>query len=175
LAGYIEGVAGDPYKYEFRVCLLASGGIASASARRSAQKRTQPDGANLGWGPWRIQTVENNLAALPCGKSLAVRDAGFTVSQSGKNFTLNFGHSLASSDSGTIEGTTIKASMSPSTALAGDAGCGGERVFLLTATVDSKVKPRSLAGMLSVKNCPNCAPVQFLAIREDQAKAEECH
>lgn len=126
-------------------------------------------------GPWRIQTVENNFAGLPCGKSLAVRDAGFTVSQSGKNFTLSFDNSLASSASGTIEGTTIKASMSPSAALVGDAGCGAERVLFLTATLDSKVNPQSLLGMLSVKNCPTCAPVRFLAIREDQAKAKEGH
>lgn len=64
-------------------------------------------------GLWRIQANGNNVLVLPCGKPLAVVDASFTISQSGKNFTLNFARSFMSSTSGSVEGTIISATILP--------------------------------------------------------------
>lgn len=74
-------------------------------------------------GLWRFQIDSGNLAALPCGKFLArAQDAGFVISQSGKNFTLNLANSPMSSMSGEIEGTTIKANILPSSGSATETG-----------------------------------------------------
>jgi hypothetical protein len=63
-------------------------------------------------GLWRIQANSDNVV-LPCGKPLAVADASFTISQSGKHFTLNFASSFMSSTSGAVEGNFISATILP--------------------------------------------------------------
>lgn len=124
-------------------------------------------------GLWKMQVDGGNVATLPCGKSLlASGDSSFVISQSGKTFTLNFINSAMFSISGTVEGTTIKANVSPSPALAKEAGCGAERVFSLTATANSEANVSSLAGALSVSDCQACAPVEFRAFRENLSKAK---
>lgn len=94
-------------------------------------------------GPWRIQADSNKLAALPCGMPLATgTDAGFTISQSGKNFTMNFNNSLMSVSSGEIQELNVKATILPSAGWAKTPGCG-QRVLSLIATLDPKASPHS--------------------------------
>ncbi|HYA26313.1 MAG TPA: hypothetical protein VEF05_19290 [Terriglobales bacterium] len=139
---------------------------------RSGRNLTAP--ISLG-GQWKIQMDAGKLAALPCGKLLTTsQDPGFAISQSGKNFTVNVGNSLTPS-SGEIDGTAVMARIMPSTGSAKDAGCGGEHVLSLTATVDPKANPRSLEGTLSVNDCPACVPVEFHAVRVDQVKSKGGH
>ena len=127
-------------------------------------------------GLWRIQIEAAKLAALPCGRSLFTsQGADFTISQSGKNFTLNRVNSLMPGGSGQIEGTAMKATISTSAEGAQEASCGAGRSFSLTATVDRKANPLSLEGQLSVDDCSTCLPVEFRANREDQARAKGGH
>lgn len=124
-------------------------------------------------GLWKMQVDRGSLAAFPCGRSLlASGEPGFAISQSGKTFTLTFANSGMSSISGTVEGTTLKASLSPSPALAKEAGCGAERVLSLTASASSETNLSSLAGVLSASDCPACAAVDFRALREDLPKSK---
>src|SRR5205814_8094299 len=75
-----------------------------AGVVRSGRTWTAPTAIG---GLWKTHVKEGSLAALPCGGSLATAapDSRFTISQSGRNFTLNFASSAISSASGTIEGT----------------------------------------------------------------------
>jgi hypothetical protein len=113
-------------------------------------------------GIWKLQIDSTQLANLPCGKSLAaVEDPTLTISQSGERFTLNIAHATAG---GAIKGTALTAVLAPTGA--GESGCGSNRQLTLMATVDPKAEPRSLAGMLSVNDCPACSPVAFHAVRQ---------
>lgn len=153
------------------VLLVALPLLGLAGVLRSGRNLSAPTSVG---GLWKIRADAARLALLPCGKSIGTSDAGFTVSQSGRNFTLNLANVMTSSASGTIEGTTIRASIVPSGVWAREAGCGG-RVLSLTATANSPVNPQSLDGVLSVNDCPACTPVHIQAVREDQAKAKGGH
>jgi len=149
--------------------ILPAAGL--AGVLRSGRNLTAPHAVG---GLWKMQISPDSLAALPCGKSLkTAQDAGFTISQSGKNFTLNFPSSAISKASGTIEGTTVRASLF--TTEVANEGCDAGLVLSLTATLDSKANQHSMAGVLIVNECPACAPVEFHALREEPAKSKGGH
>lgn len=117
-------------------------------------------------GVWRLQSDPAALALLPCGKSFAaVPDLAINISQSGKGFTLDLANGLRTKASGVIEGNTLRASLSPSSPWSATSGCGSSQVLQLSASVDPKSEPRTLAGVLSANGCSTCAPVEFRAIR----------
>jgi hypothetical protein len=123
-------------------------------------------------GVWQLQANSAQLASLPCGKALGdSSNTTLSISQSGKNFSLGFG-TINPSDgsrsvaSGVIEGTRLRASLPAARAAsAADGGCVQGRELTLVATVNPKADPRSLAGTLSINDCPSCAPVEFHAVR----------
>jgi len=154
------------------VLLVALPLLCLAGVLRSGRNLSAPTSVG---GLWKVRADTARLALLPCGKSIGASDASFTVSQSGRNFTLNWANVMTSSASGTIEGTTIRANIVPSGVWAKETGCGGGRVLSLTATANSPVNPQSLDGVLSVNDCPACTPVHIQAVREDQAKAKGGH
>jgi len=125
-------------------------------------------------GTWKISASPDQLAALPCGKSLLASNSAVTISQSGRAFTRNSPNAGLSATTGTIEGNTISATLTPSAVAAKETGCG-ERSLSLTATVDTKASPRSLQGTLRVQECPGCSVAEFRGMRDDQAKAQEAH
>lgn len=122
-------------------------------------------------GIWKLQAIGDN-AFLPCKKFMATADVSFTILQSGKTFTLTFARPAMFSGSGTVQATTIKASMLPTATWAKEAGCNERRALALTATVDSDMNPQSLRGALLVEDCPACTPIRFDAVREIQAKTQ---
>jgi hypothetical protein len=124
-------------------------------------------------GVWKIHVNTNNTVALPCGKSLAVADAIFAISQSGKNFTLQFNNSVMSPASGHIEGNTIKAEIAVAPNLTGKSGCDEAHVLSLTATVDPQINPQLLAGVFSINDCLGCLPLEFRAVWEGPASVRE--
>jgi hypothetical protein len=127
-------------------------------------------------GVWRLDADLSQIAALPCGSSLAsTQYSAVTISQSGKNFTLSLNNGPKATASGVVEGTTIKASVLPSAAWASQAGCGSDHVLTLIATVDPKSEPRTLAGLLTVSECSSCAPVELRAVREIQPGGKKSH
>jgi hypothetical protein len=125
-------------------------------------------------GTWKINASPDQLAGLPCGKSLLAANSAFTVSQSGKAFTLNTPNSALSATTGTVEGNTISATLIPSAVAAKENGCGGQSLSL-KGTVDTKASPLSMQGTLRVQDCPGCAAVDFRGIRDEQAKSKETH
>lgn len=122
-------------------------------------------------GHWTMHFDTESLAGLPCGRLLlasqvASQEPDFTISQSGKTFTLSFANPPISA-SGNIEGTSVKVDIPPSAWEGKQAGCSGGHVLSLTAIVNSKANPPSLGGVLSVNECQACARVELHAVRED--------
>src|ERR1700693_322781 len=98
-------------------------------------------------GVWRLDADLSQIAALPCGSSLAsTQYAAVTISQSGKNFTLSLNNGPKATASGVLEGTTLKASVQPWAGWASQAVCGSDHVLTLVATVDPKSEPERLPG-----------------------------
>ena len=153
------------------VLLVALPLFGLAGVLRSGRKLSAP--ISVG-GLWKINANQDQLAGLLCGKFLLAQNAAFTISQSGRAFTLNLPNSAWSATSGAIEGNTINATLIPSVVAAKDPGCA-EHSLSLTAIVDPKASPRSLHGTLRVQNCPGCAAVEFRGIRDEQAKTKETH
>lgn len=138
--------------------------VGLAGVLRSGSKLVAPIAIG---GRWTMQVNPPSLAALPCGRSIAtMRDVGFTISQSGKYFTVSFSNSAMPSMAGFIEGTTVKISMLPSAEALKETGCSGGHVLSLIATLDSKVNPNSMAGLLSMNDCAVCSPIEFRAVHE---------
>ena len=151
------------------VLLVAVPLVGLVGILRSGRKLSAP--ISVG-GVWKINASQDQLAALHCGKFLLAQNTAFTISQSGRAFTMNLSNSVWSATGGAIEGSTINATLIPSAAAASEAGCG-EQSLSLTATVDAKASPRSLQGTLRGLNCAGCAPVEFHGIREEQGKGKE--
>lgn len=132
---------------------------------RSGRNLTAP--AAIG-GVWKLQVNNDPAANLPCGRLLAAQDAAFAISQSGQAFTLNLANSAMASGSGVIDGTTVKAVLTP--AAGSDAACG--HTLDLSATIDAKVNARSMQGNVAFDQCPGCGAIAFHALREQPAKAK---
>ena len=152
------------------VLLVALPVVGLAGVLRSGRNLSAP--MSVG-GLWKISANSDQFAGLPCGKILLAQNAAFTISQSGRAFTLNVPNAGWTASSGAVEGTTINATLIPAVA-AKEAGCG-DHSLSLTAIVDTKANPRSLLGVLRVQDCPGCAAIEFRGIRDEQAKAKETH
>lgn len=125
-------------------------------------------------GVWKLRANPGQLAALPCGNAVSsLEDTALTISQSGRNFTLEFANVLKTRTSGVIDGTSLVASMPPADAGSATGSCGSG--WLLTANVNPKADPRLLAGTLSVADCPSCMPVEFQAVRQAPPAKKGAH
>jgi hypothetical protein len=112
-------------------------------------------------GTWALQTDPAGFTSLPCGKSLTASD--LVISQSGGHFTLTLKDAPKATASGALTGTTLKASLLPSSP--NDMDCGRGHELVLFATVDPKATPNSLTGTISLNDCPACTPIEFRALR----------
>lgn len=127
-------------------------------------------------GIWSLQIDSAQLSSLPCGKTLAsTPEKTITISQSGKTFEIKFSSASKSMGSGTLDGATLRASVTPDGDWAAETGCGNGRTLTLLATVDGKANPRSLAGMLALDNCPACRAVEFHALQQSASLPKEGH
>ncbi|MBZ5721485.1 MAG: hypothetical protein LAO03_13990 [Acidobacteriia bacterium] len=127
-------------------------------------------------GVWEVQSDRSPFAALLCGQSFATaEDLAITISQSGKGFSLDLANGFRTKAAGVIEGNTLSASLSPPAVRSSAAGCETGRVLQLTASVDPKAEPKTLAGVLSVADCSACVPVEFRAIRPAPARKRGPH
>lgn len=131
---------------------------------KSGHKLTAPVSVD---GTWNLQVDAERLASLPCGKALAdAPETTLAISQSGKNFTLSLANGPKSTASGVIEGTAVKASITPAPDWSAQTGCGGQELTLV-ATVDTNAAQRTLAGEISASHCASCSPIEFHATRQN--------
>ena len=121
-------------------------------------------------GLWRFQidAGEGN----GCGIFLAsIPDKLISISQSGKSFILSVPSEPAIAAAGTIEGNTLRASLT-SRKSSSQNSCSGATEFNLVAKVDGQANSSLITGVLSDANCVSCAAVPFKAERQKDATSK---
>jgi hypothetical protein len=119
-------------------------------------------------GLWSLQVDPAQVDSLPCGRVLsAISDKTISISQSGSVLAFSFPGSRITS-LGTLDGTTVRASLNLPQESSPESGCGGHKLSLL-ATIDRPAGSRSLVGTLSALDCATCASARFRAERQSPA------
>jgi hypothetical protein len=127
-------------------------------------------------GTWNLRLDSADLYSLPCGKTLAATPGkALTVSQSGTSFVLAFANGPRMAATGTLDGTTLRASLTPLSEWSSEAGCGAGRQLSLLATVDPSTQPKSMSGKLSVADCSSCTTVRLYAFQQTAPASREGH
>lgn len=126
-------------------------------------------------GLWTLEVDSPQIDSLPCGKVLAaVPNKTIAIVQSGRRFVLSFPSGPEVTASGTLDGTSLNASLKwPAESSAGNCAGGGPLVVL--AKLDRKTDATLLTGNLFAFNCPSCAPVGFRAARQAPATSRGGH
>jgi hypothetical protein len=126
-------------------------------------------------GLWMLQFDPGQMDSLPCGKILAaIPDKAILISQSGRTFVLSFPSGPKVTASGTLDGTTLRASLTQAES-SSETSCTGERPLSMLATVDRRADGSFLAGAFSVPNCATCTSVEFRAQRQATATPKGSH
>jgi hypothetical protein len=112
-------------------------------------------------GNW---TLQSDTTALPCGMNVQPEDAVLNISQSGQRFELALPNGLRTKESGTLDGTSLKATL----AAAGQArpDCSKDQSATFVATLNRDSRPRTLSGTITIDSCPSCAAIPFTAVRQ---------
>ncbi len=120
-------------------------------------------------GIWSLQVDPAALDSLPCGKFLAaIPEKTIVISQSGRSFVLSFAGEPKIAASGTLDGTTLRTSLTPSES-SSETNCTGAPKWSMVASVDRRADSSFLEGALSAPNCATCAVVRFHAERQAAA------
>jgi hypothetical protein len=148
------------FAYAFLVILPLAG---LAGILKSGRSLTAPVSID---GVWILQVDPTQLDSLPCGKTLAaIPNRSIVISQSGSDFVLSFPDGPRVSASGALDGTTLRASLTPLESPS-ETSCTGTPQLSLVATVDRRAESSFLVGALSAPSCPTCASVGFRAERQ---------
>jgi hypothetical protein len=112
-------------------------------------------------GNWQFQSGLSEMSSLPCGTPANADDAVLNISQSGKNFELTLPNGFHTETFGTIDGMTLKATLSPAVQPK-VAGCQSDKSVTLIASLNTDVRPRTLSGTMALNGCPTCSQIAFL-------------
>lgn len=157
------------FAYAFLVILPLAG---LAGILKSGRNLTAPVSID---GVWIVHVDPAQLDSLPCGKVLAaIPDKAILISQSGRSFVVRFPSGPKVVASGTLDGTTLRATLTPPES-SSETSCTGARQLAMLATVVRGADASSLVGALSVPNCPTCTSVAFHAERQAAATPKGGH
>jgi hypothetical protein len=157
------------FAYAFLV-ILPLGGL--AGILKSGRTLTAPISID---GMWIVQSDPAQPGSVSCGNILAaIPDKAIAISQSGPSFVLSFPNGPKVLASGTLEGTTLRASLT-SQESSSETSCMSPRQFSLLATVERRANASAMVGTLSVPDCPTCTPVAFHAERQAPAPRKGGH
>ena len=127
-------------------------------------------------GVWQFGTDQAHLPHGKCGKGLASLEGSLvTFSQSGRELTVTVNNEWSATGSGVIEGTTLNATVPLLQASTNEPGCGSDNVLTLRATIDPKLEPRSMQGMVSFHECASCSSVSYQAVRQTRSSRSGAH
>jgi hypothetical protein len=124
-------------------------------------------------GKWVLQPDASYTGGSNCVKLLSLlKDPVLSMSQSGTHLVLSFNDGLKTSLTGSIEQTSLAASVSsqPESSV-GEAGCDGGRIYL-KAIVEGEPEQQRLSGTLMMPGCHECSPVSFTGLRQRQPESE---
>jgi hypothetical protein len=126
-------------------------------------------------GLWTLQVDAAQIDSLPCGKVLAaIPNKTIAIVQSGRSFVLSFPSGPKVIASGTLDGTSLNASLKWPAEFS-DSSCAGGSPLVVLAKLDRKTDATLLNGTLFAFNCPSCAPVGFHAERQAPATPKGGH
>lgn len=127
-------------------------------------------------GLWNFEADVSRFAQTPCGELLpASQPIVVTISQSGQNLTIRLSSMPQPVGSGIIDGTRLVGRL-PASQSSLTGASGNCLPLSLTANVDPKAQPRTLAGVLSFEGCRSCLPLNFRATRErDDHRVKQDH
>jgi hypothetical protein len=155
------------FAYAFLVILPLAG---LAGILKSGRSLTAPVSID---GVWILQVDPAQLDSLPCGKLLAaIPDTTVVISQSGGSFVLSFPSGPKITASGTLDGTTLRASIT-SPESSSETSCTNQLSML--ATVERRADANFLVGALSAPSCPTCPSAGFHAERQAAATPKGGH
>jgi histidine ammonia-lyase len=141
-----------------------------AGVLRSGRSLTAPVSVD---GTWKLE-ADSRPISQPCAKAISsLSSAPLVISQSGKSLALTINGAPKTAGQGAIEGKNITAAFDSLAALT--SSCGNGSRIKLTAIVDPKSEPRSLAGYLLSADCVSCEPVPFHAVRQPKAQGGGAH
>src|ERR1700682_1969337 len=116
------------FAYAFLVILPLVG---LAGILKSGRNLTAPVSID---GVWTVYVDPAQLDSLPCGKVLAsIPDKAILISQSGRSFVLSFPSGPKVVASGTLDGTTLRATLTPLES--SETSCTDARQLAMLATV----------------------------------------
>ena len=155
--------------YAFLVILPLVGLAGILKAGRSVTAPISIDGL------WALGLDSTQLDSLPCGKVLAaVPDKTIAIAQSGRTFVLTFPSGQNLTASGTLDGATLRAFLTPPRGSSDNSCADGHQLSLL-ASVDRGAGSNLLNGTLSAPDCQSCASVGFHAERQAPAASKGGH
>lgn len=126
-------------------------------------------------GLWTMRVDPGQIGSLPCGKMLAAApEKTIAIAQSGRTFVLTFPSGPQLTALGTLDGTTLRASLARPKESA-DSSCSDGFQFSLLASVDRRIDSNLLTGTLSSPTCASCAAVGFHAERQTPAASHGGH
>jgi hypothetical protein len=113
-------------------------------------------------GTWVLDLSPAKLPIHACKPTGMVSHLVLTISQSGKELTLQF-NGIEGVDRGTIEGTTLQWVTAPTPEWSGPSCPGFDLNFM--AQVDSATSAEFMKGIVSIPGCRACTSIEFRAIR----------
>lgn len=121
-------------------------------------------------GRWNVEADFKSLASSPCGAVLAsAEQPRLRIVQSGRDLILTLNNGLRTTVPATLDGSTLTTGTASPDAVQRVAavipGCSGPESIYLDGTVSRQGSQEFLTGQVILKTCPECAPVQFYAVR----------
>lgn len=125
-------------------------------------------------GDWKFEVTNEQLPEPGClAAGPELQRGTMSFSQSGNSFSLLLGGVAPGAASmGVIEGHRLRVSL-PLPPKDHAPGCSEVQRLELEAWIDSDPEPRSMTGILFVKECSTCGSSQFHAVRTVAPAAQE--
>ncbi len=123
-------------------------------------------------GIWGFTENSVDLALSGCQRDSARTDLPMYISQSGQHVVIEFQPLLKTAAVGEIQGTELTAATPSRAHSAVTSACDASQTYSLTATVDPKAQPPTIAGIFHLDGCASCPPIPFRAIRKRAARGD---
>jgi hypothetical protein len=132
---------------------------------RAGQRLTPP--ISVG-GAWNLDADYSAMGSVPCAQLLgSIKQPFFTISQSGTSLVFNLNDTGRSTFPGDILGSAMTMGTGGfSTSSNPHAECGDPQAIHLEGAISSEGDQRIFAGSLGIRDCAQCTPVSFRAVRQ---------
>ena len=121
-------------------------------------------------GTWSFNSNAAVAVLGHCGQEAAGADLAMVIRQSGQSLMIELQPILRTAALGEIHGTELLAATPSHSTSVVIGGCSANQPYSLSASVDVKAEPPTMAGALHLDGCPLCPLISFRAIRRSAAQ-----